>query len=47
MLTPKKTVSKQWQEKCKPGPINAEVTASQTKQMVLAFMHKKGMVYTN
>jgi hypothetical protein len=43
----KYTQYKQWQENCKLGPIRAKISASQTKQMVLAFVHNKGMVYTN
>jgi hypothetical protein len=45
MHTPKIiTWSQTVAEKCKPGPIKAKVSASQTKQMVLAFMHNKVMV---
>jgi hypothetical protein len=48
MITPKiKTQSKQCHKKCQQGPIKANVSASQRKQMVLAFMHNKRMVYTN
>jgi hypothetical protein len=41
-----KASSKLWMEKCEPGPIKGKVTASQTKQTALAFVHNKGMVYT-
>jgi hypothetical protein len=45
MHTPKiKTLSKEWLEKCKPGPIKAKASASQTKQIVLAFVRNKAMV---
>ncbi len=48
MHTPKiKTQSKQWLEKCKPGPIKAKVFASRTKQIVLVLVHNKGIVYKN
>jgi hypothetical protein len=39
-----KTQSKEWLEKCKSGPIKAKAKASQTKQMVLAFVHSKVLV---
>jgi hypothetical protein len=42
-----KQQSKQWLEKGTPGPIKAQVHASRTKQMVLAFFDSKGLIYTN
>jgi histone-lysine N-methyltransferase SETMAR len=49
MHTPtSKVQSKQWLKKGTPGPINkAKVTASRTKQMVLAFFDSKGVIYMN
>jgi hypothetical protein len=43
-----KTQSKQWLEKYKykQGPTKDNVSASQTKQMVLACVHNKRMKYT-
>jgi hypothetical protein len=40
-----KMQSKKWLKKGTPGPIKAEVTASHTKQMVLAFFDNKGVIY--
>jgi predicted HAD superfamily phosphohydrolase YqeG len=42
-----KRQSKQWIKKGLPGPVKAKVAASRTKQMVLAFFDRKGLVYTN
>ena len=42
-----KQQSKQWLRKGTPGPIKAKVSASRTKQMVLAFFDSKGLIYTN
>jgi hypothetical protein len=42
-----KKQSRQWIEKGKPGPINARVHASSTKQMVMAFFDYKGLIYTH
>ena len=45
--TPKtKKQSKQWLKKGLPGPIKAKVHACRTKQMVMAFFHSKGLIYT-
>ncbi len=38
---------KQWLPKSKPGPVNAKVHTTRTKQMILAFFDSKGLVYTN
>ena len=42
-----KQQSKQWLKKGTPGPIKAKVSATRTKQMVLAFFDSKGLIYTN
>jgi hypothetical protein len=35
-----------WIKKGQPGPINAKVHASRTKQTLLAFFDSKGLIYT-
>ncbi len=42
-----KQQSMQWLPKGQPGPVNAKVHATRTKQMVLAFFDSKGLIYTN
>jgi histone-lysine N-methyltransferase SETMAR len=42
-----KRQSKQWIKKGSPGPVKAKVAASRTKQMLVAFFDKKGLVYTH
>ncbi len=42
-----KMQSKQWTKKGKSGPIKAEVHATRSKQMVLAFFDNKGLIHTN
>jgi histone-lysine N-methyltransferase SETMAR len=42
-----KRQSKQWIKKGSPGPVKAKVAASCTKQMLVAFFDKKGLVYTH
>ncbi len=39
-----KRQSKQWIKKGLPGPVKAKVAASRTKQMLVAFFDKKGLV---
>ncbi len=48
MHTPEtKSQSKQWLKKGAPGPVKAKIHASRTKQIVMAFFDRQGMVYTN
>jgi hypothetical protein len=42
-----KMQSKQWTKKGQPGPIKAEVHATRSKQMVLAFFDNEVLIYTN
>jgi hypothetical protein len=42
-----KQQSKQWLKKGEPGLIKAKVHATRAKQMVLAFLDSKGLIYTN
>ncbi len=42
-----KQQSMQWLPKGQPGPVKAKVLATRTKQMVLAFLDSKGLIYTN
>jgi hypothetical protein len=42
-----KKQSMQWVKKGQPGPVNAHVHATRSKQMVLVFFNTKGMIYTN
>ncbi len=42
-----KQQSMQWLPKGQPGPVKAKVHATRTKQMVLAFLNSKGLIYTN
>jgi hypothetical protein len=42
-----KRQSKQWIKKGSPGPVKAKVEASHTKQMLVTFFDKKGLVYTH
>jgi histone-lysine N-methyltransferase SETMAR len=39
--------SQNWIKKGSPGPVKAKVAASRTKQMLVAFFDKKGLVYTH
>jgi hypothetical protein len=38
---------KQLIKKGLPGPVKAKVTASRTRQIIIAFLDKKGLVYTH
>ena len=42
-----KRQSKKWIPKGQPGPIKARVHATWTKQIVLAFLDTKGLIYSN
>jgi hypothetical protein len=42
-----KKQSQPWIKKGQPGPINAKVHASRTKQTLLAFFDSKGLIYTH
>ena len=42
-----KQQSKQWLKKGLPGPTKFKMSASRSKQMVLAFFDAKGLIYTN
>jgi predicted HAD superfamily phosphohydrolase YqeG len=42
-----KRQSKQWVKRGQPGPIKVKVHANRTKQMVMAFFDRKGLIYTH
>jgi hypothetical protein len=42
-----KRMSKEWTLKGKPGPLEAKVQASRSKQMVFAFFDSRGLIYTH
>jgi hypothetical protein len=39
--------SQEWIRKGQPSPIKAKIPASQTKQMLLAFFDRKGLIYSH